>query len=67
MKKILIKIFQDQYVFQLNVPLICGTTVTHVTLAMTHNAMLFDADEYDESFTKVDSKMFPYIDNIHGK
>ncbi|CAF5112064.1 unnamed protein product, partial [Rotaria sp. Silwood1] len=37
------------------------------TSAMTHNVMLFDADEYDESYIKIDSKMFPYIDNIHGK
>ncbi|CAF4550524.1 unnamed protein product, partial [Rotaria magnacalcarata] len=29
--------------------------------------MLFDADEYDDSFSKFDAKMFPYIDNLHGK
>ncbi|CAF4857523.1 unnamed protein product [Rotaria sp. Silwood1] len=53
--------------FSTECSLICGINIIRGTLAMTHNAMLFDADEYDESFTKIDSKMFPYIDNIHGK
>ncbi|CAF4903079.1 unnamed protein product, partial [Rotaria sp. Silwood2] len=43
--------------FSTECSLICGTTVTHDTLAMTHNAMLFDANECDESFTKIDSKV----------
>ena len=43
--------------FSTECTLICGTAVVHGTLAMTHNAMLFDTDEYDESFTKIDTKV----------
>lgn len=43
--------------FSTECSLICGTLYIHGTLAMTHNAMLFDADEYDESFAKIDSKV----------
>ena len=53
--------------FSTECSLVCGAAVVHGTLSMTHNAMLFDTDEHDESFTKLDSKMFPYIDNLHGK
>ncbi|CAF3278946.1 unnamed protein product [Rotaria socialis] len=53
--------------FSTECSLICGTAVVHGALALTHNAMLFDADEYDDSFSKFDAKMFPYIDNLHGK
>ncbi|CAF4662220.1 unnamed protein product, partial [Rotaria magnacalcarata] len=31
--------------------LICDISFTHGTLAMTRNAMLFDANEYDETFS----------------
>ncbi|CAF1540124.1 unnamed protein product, partial [Rotaria sp. Silwood1] len=53
--------------FSTECSLICGINIIRGTLAMTHNSMLFDADEYDESYIKIDSKMFSYIDNIHGK
>ncbi|CAF3056816.1 unnamed protein product [Rotaria sp. Silwood2] len=49
--------------FSTECSLICGTTVTHDTLAMTHNAMLFDANECDESFTKIDSKQVLFAFN----
>ncbi|CAF5072102.1 unnamed protein product, partial [Rotaria sp. Silwood1] len=53
--------------FSTECSLICGINIIRGTLSMTHNVMLFDADEYDESYIKIDSKMFSYIDNIHGK
>ncbi|CAF5173839.1 unnamed protein product, partial [Rotaria sp. Silwood1] len=34
--------------FSTECSLICGINIIRGTLAMTHNAMLFDADEYDE-------------------
>ncbi|CAF4502034.1 unnamed protein product, partial [Rotaria magnacalcarata] len=37
--------------FSTDCSLICGTAVVRGTLAITHNAMLFDADEYDDSFS----------------
>jgi hypothetical protein len=43
--------------FSTECSLICGTAVVHGTLAMTHNAMLFDTDEYDESFANLDPKV----------
>jgi hypothetical protein len=43
--------------FSTECSLICGTAVVYGTLAMTHNALLFDTDEYDESFTKLDPKV----------
>ena len=43
--------------FSTECSLICGTIFIHGTLAITHNAMLFDVDEYDENFTKLDSKV----------
>lgn len=43
--------------FSTECSLICGTAVIYGTLAITHNAMLFDTDEYDESFTKLDIKV----------
>jgi len=43
--------------FSTECSLICGTAVIYGTLAMTHNAMLFDTDEYDENFTKLDPKV----------
>ena len=43
--------------FSTECSLICGTAIVRGTLAMTHNAMLFDTDEYDENFEKLDSKV----------
>ena len=43
--------------FSTECSLICGTAIVYGTLAMTHNAMLFDTDEYDESFSKLDPKV----------
>ncbi|CAF5109472.1 unnamed protein product, partial [Rotaria sp. Silwood1] len=43
--------------FSTECSLICGINIIRGTLAMIHNAMLFDADEYDESFIKIDSKV----------
>jgi len=43
--------------FSTECSLICGIAVIHGTLAITHNAMLFDTDEYDENFTKIDAKV----------
>jgi hypothetical protein len=43
--------------FSTECSLICGTAIIRGTLAMTHNAMLFDTDEYDENFEKLDSKV----------
>ena len=43
--------------FSTECSLICGTAVILGTLAMTHNAMLFDTDEYDENFAKLDTKV----------
>jgi hypothetical protein len=43
--------------FSTECSLICGTAVIYGTLAMTHNAMLFDTDEYDENFKNLDSKV----------
>ena len=43
--------------FSTECSLICGTAVVYGTLAMTHNAMLFDTDEYDEGFAKLDPKV----------
>jgi hypothetical protein len=43
--------------FSTDSSLICGTAIIYGTLAMTHNAMLFDTDEYDENFAKLDSKV----------
>jgi hypothetical protein len=43
--------------FSTECSLICGTAVVQGTLAMTHNAMLFDTDEYDESFAHLDPKV----------
>jgi hypothetical protein len=48
--------------FSTECSLICGTAVIRGTLAITHNAMLFDTDEYDESFTKLDSKVKKFIE-----
>ena len=43
--------------FSTECSLICGTAIIRGRLAMTHNAMLFDADEYDENFEKLDLKV----------
>jgi hypothetical protein len=43
--------------FSTECSLICGIAVIQGTLAITHNAMLFDTDEYDENFTKIDAKV----------
>lgn len=43
--------------FSTECTLICGTAVIHGTLAITHNAMLFDTNEYDESFKKLDPRV----------
>lgn len=43
--------------FSTECSLICGTAVIRGTLAITNNAMLFDSDEHDESFTKIESKV----------
>jgi hypothetical protein len=43
--------------FSTDCSLICGTVILRGTLAVTHNAMLFDTDEHDESFTKLDLKV----------
>jgi hypothetical protein len=37
--------------------LICGTNTIRGTLAITHNALLFDTNEEDENFQKLDSKV----------
>ena len=37
--------------------LICGTITIHGILAITHHAMLFDADEDDENYKKLDLKV----------
>ena len=37
--------------------LVCGTAVVSGTMAITHNAMLFDTDEFDENFAKLDTKV----------
>lgn len=50
--------------FSTGCSLVCGTAVVYGTLAMTHNAMLFDTDEQDESFKKFDLKVnIPRLDN----
>ncbi|CAF2183984.1 unnamed protein product [Rotaria magnacalcarata] len=59
--------FSEPIRFSAERSLICDISFTHGTLAMTRNAMLFDANEYDETFSKINSKMFPYVENIHGK
>lgn len=43
--------------FSTDCSLVCGTAVVRGTLAVTHNAMLFDTDEYDEGFSKIDLKV----------
>ena len=43
--------------FSTECSLICSTAVIYGTLALTHNAMLFDTDEYDENYKKLDSKV----------
>ena len=43
--------------FSTECSLICGTAIIQGTLAMTHNAMLFDTDEHDESFITLDPKV----------
>lgn len=43
--------------------LINGTIPVQGILSITHNAMLFDANNEEN----LDSKILPYIDNIHGK
>ena len=50
--------------FSTDCSLVCGTAVVRGTLAVTHNAMLFDTDEFDESFSKIDLKV---IDSIAVK
>ncbi|CAF4275951.1 unnamed protein product, partial [Rotaria sp. Silwood2] len=47
--------------------LICGIISIHGTLAITQNAMVFDTNEEDENFKNLDTKILPYIDNLHGK
>ncbi|CAF3634388.1 unnamed protein product [Adineta steineri] len=47
--------------------LIFGITCISGVLAITHHALLFDANEDDENFKNLDLKIFPYIDNLHGK
>ncbi|CAF1181559.1 unnamed protein product [Rotaria sp. Silwood1] len=47
--------------------LICGITAINGILAITHDAMIFDTNEDDENFHKLDRKIFPYIDNLHSK
>ncbi|CAF4163133.1 unnamed protein product, partial [Didymodactylos carnosus] len=44
----------------------CGAIVKG-TLAITSSAMLYDTDEIDETFTSLDQKVLPYIENLHGK
>ncbi|CAF1533097.1 unnamed protein product, partial [Rotaria sp. Silwood1] len=39
--------------FSTECSLICGINIIRGTSAMTHNVMLFDADEYDESYIKI--------------
>ncbi|UJR15136.1 hypothetical protein I4U23_002101 [Adineta vaga] len=47
--------------------LISGTNAIRGILAITHRAMLFNANEDDNNFQNLDSKILPYIDNLHGK
>lgn len=43
--------------FSTECSLVCGTVVVRGTLAITHNAMLFDTNEHDESYKKLDLKV----------